>query len=61
MSYIVTADLRFYPEIYYAENQSEAEAIKKEIVDALSSEHGIHNCKITIARVIYTKEIKTEY
>ena len=29
MSYIVTADHPFYPEVYYVKNQSEAEAIKK--------------------------------
>lgn len=61
MSYIVTADHPFYPEVHYVKNQFEAEAIKKEIVDSLSSEHGVHDCVITIARVIYTTEIKSDY
>ena len=61
MSYIVTADHPFYPEVYYVKNQSEAEAIKKEIVDSMSSEHGDHDCVITIARVIYTTEIRCDY
>lgn len=61
MSYIVTADHPFYPEVYYVKNQSDAEAIKKEIVDSLSAEHGTHDCVITIARVIYTTEIKCNY
>lgn len=29
MSYIVTADHPFYPEVHYVKNQSEAEAVKK--------------------------------
>ena len=61
MSYIVTADHPFYPEVHYAKNQFEAEAIKKEIVDSLFAEHGTYDCVITIARVVYTTEIKCNY
>lgn len=59
--YIVTFDRPYYPRIQYFETLAEAQAARDSIIRNDAEPDGEHDCKVTIALVQESTELKTHY
>ena len=59
--FIVTKNNPYYPNVEYCFSIEEAYAQREEWISELQSNNGEHECSITIAEVIETVEIRSDY
>lgn len=59
--YIVTRDNPYYPSVEYFDTIEEANSERDNIINSMSSESGKHDCKVSVALVIETTSIKSNY
>ena len=59
--FIVTLDRPYYPSVSYCETLEEAHARRDEILREDAEPDGVHQCKVVIARVVESRDIRTHY
>jgi hypothetical protein len=59
--YIVTNNRPYYPDIEYFESLEEAKAARDKWIRENHEESGDHTVKVTLAEVIETTEVKTDW
>lgn len=59
--YVITINNPYYPSVEYRDTLAEARQRRDEIAREKQSADGAHVCKVTIARVIETGEIRTDF
>ena len=61
MAYVVTKNNPYYPDVFYCETMLDAVTKRKELVEEMTSLDGRHVCKITIAHIVETVEVRCDY
>lgn len=61
MRFVVTKNNSYYPSVDYYETLEEANAKRDEWIESLQCKDGEYECEITVAIVIETISINTDY
>lgn len=59
--YVVTKNNPYYPDVEYFETIEDANAQQDEWLTAMASEAGQYECKVTVAQVIETRTVMSDY
>ena len=59
--YVITKNNPYYPSVVYCETLEEAHAVATEFEKDMASETGEYECRITIAKVVEDRTIRSDY